>query len=136
MTDRSDTEVNLHPEDPADLAILNMDIANADARVAERLAEYNGDAVRVFTFEWLSQNSDVLWLQRKLFDNFDNHASSLMRVFDSIDTWTIDPDTIQDWTGKRKMVGSTKMANTDVTMLCCCVTGETGAAWSRWATTG
>ena len=102
MTDRSDTEVDLHPEDPADLAILNMDIANADARIAERLEEYNGDAVRAFTFEWLSQNSDVLWLQRKLFDNFDDHPSSLMRVFDSIDTWTIDPDTIQDWMGKTK----------------------------------
>ena len=102
MTDRSDTEVNLHPTNSAEIAILNMDLANADARIAERLEECQGDAVKAFSFEWLSQNSDVLWLQRKLFDNFDEHPSNLLKVFDSIDTWVIDPDTIQDWTQKTK----------------------------------
>ena len=38
MMDRSDTEADFHPTNPADLAILNMDIANADACVAEQLA--------------------------------------------------------------------------------------------------
>ena len=31
MTDRSDEEVDLHPTEPADIAVLNMAISNADA---------------------------------------------------------------------------------------------------------
>ena len=40
MTDRSDKEADFHPTDPADIAVLNMAIANADAlmcRVAGHL---------------------------------------------------------------------------------------------------
>ena len=43
MTDCSDTEADFHPTDPADLAILNMDLANADTRIAERLANAVGE---------------------------------------------------------------------------------------------
>ena len=102
MTDCSNTEADFHPADPADLAILNMDIANANARVAERLTRCGGDPVQAFSYGWLSMNADVLWLKRKLHANFDDHAPSLLRVVNSIDTWTINPDTIQDWTQKTK----------------------------------
>ena len=102
MTDHSDTEPEFHPTDPADLAILNMDIANANARVAEQLARCGGDPVQAFSYDWLSRNPDVLWLKRKLHDNFDDHPSSLLKVVDSIDIWTIDADTIQNWIEKTK----------------------------------
>ena len=102
MTDFSDTEADFNPNDPADLAILNMDLASADTRVAEWLAHCGGDPVKAFSYDWLSVNSDVLWLKRKLHANFDDHVPSLLKVVDSIDTWTIDADTIQDWTQKTK----------------------------------
>ena len=102
MTDRSDTEADFHPTDPANLAILNMDLANADTRIAEWLAHCRGDLVQAFSYNWLSVNPDVLWLRRKLHANFDHHPSSLLKVIDSIDTWTIDADTIQDWTQKTR----------------------------------
>ena len=100
MTDRSDTEVDLHPTDPADIAILNMDIAAANDRVAAQLVECEGDPLRAFNFDWLSLNPDVLWLQRKLHVNFKQHPSCLLKVVNSIHTWAIDYDTIQDWTQK------------------------------------
>ena len=100
MTDRSDTEVHLHPTDPADIAILNMDIAAADGRVAAQLSECEGDLLRAFSFDWLSLNPDVLWLQRRLHVNFEQHPSCLLKVINSIHTWAIDYDTIQDWTQK------------------------------------
>ena len=102
MTDFSDTEADFNPTDPADLAILNMDLASTDTRVAEWLAHCGGDPVKAFSYDWLSVNSDILWLKRKLHANFDDHAPSLLKVVDSIDTWTIDADTIQDWTQKTK----------------------------------
>ena len=100
MADRSDTEVDFSPADPAELAILNMDIAAADTLVAERLAECGGDPLVAFTFNWLSSHSSVLWLQRKLGFNFSERPSCLLGVVESIDTWVIDYDTIQDWTQK------------------------------------
>ena len=100
MTDRSDTEIDLHPTNPADIAILNMDIAAADDRVAAQLAECEGDPLRAFSFDWLSLNPGVLWLQRKLHVNFEQHPSCLLKVVNSVHTWAIDYDTIQDWTQK------------------------------------
>ena len=100
MLDRSDTEVDLHPTDPADIAILNMDIAAANDRIVAQLAECEGDPLRAFNYDWLSSNSDVLWLQRKLHVNFEQHPSCLLKVANSIHTWVIDYDTIQDWTQK------------------------------------
>ena len=100
MSDRSDTEVDLHPTDPADIAILNMDIAAANDRIVAQLAECEGDPLRAFNYDWLSSNSDVLWLQRKLHVNFEQHPSCLLKVVNSIHTWAIDYDTIQDWTQK------------------------------------
>ena len=102
MTDRFDTEADFNPTDPADLAILNMDLASTDTRVTERMVHCGGDPVKAFSYDWLSINSDVLWLKRKLHANFDDHAPSFLKVVDSIDTWTIDADTIQDWTQKTK----------------------------------
>ena len=100
MTDRSDTEIDLHPTDLADIAILNMDIAAAADRVAAQLAECEGDPLRAFSFDWLSLNPDVLWLQRRLHINFEQHPSCLLKVVNSIHTWAIDYNTIQDWTQK------------------------------------
>ena len=100
MADRSDTEVDFFPADPAELAILNMDIAAADTLVADRLAECGGDPLVAFTFDWLSSHSSVLWLQRKLGFNFSDRLSCLLGVIKSIDTWVVDYDTIQDWTQK------------------------------------
>ena len=79
-----------------------MDLASADTRIAEWLVHCGGDPVKAFSYDWLSVNSDVLWLKRKLHANFDDHVPSLLKVVDSIDIWTIDTDTIQDWTQKTK----------------------------------
>ena len=90
MSDRSDTEVDLHPTDPADIAILNMDIAAANDRIVAQLAECKGDPLRAFNYNWLSSNSDVLWLQRKLNVNFEQHPSCLLKAINSLHTWAID----------------------------------------------
>ena len=100
MSDRSDTEVDLYPTDPADIAILNMNIAAANDRIVAQLAECDGDPLRAFNYNWLSSNSDMLWLQRKLNVNFEQHPSCLLKAVDSLHTWAIDYNTIQDWTQK------------------------------------
>ena len=43
-----------------------------------------------------------MWLQRKLHINFEQHPSCILKVVNSINTWTIDYDTIKNWTGKTK----------------------------------
>ena len=48
------------------------------------------------------QHPDVLWLQRKLQINFNKYPSCIHNVVDSLDTWIIDYDTIENWTGKTK----------------------------------
>ena len=111
MTDRSDTEVDFSPADPADLAILNMDIAAADTLVADRLAECGGDPLVAFTYDWLSSHPSVLWLQRKLGFNFSDRPSCLLGIVNSIDTWVIDFDTIQDWTQKTAHFWTTASGN-------------------------
>ena len=103
MTDRSDTEADFYPTDPGEIAVLNMAISNADTLVAQWLATCNGDPLSAFDFAWLTQNPEVLWLQRKLQINFNEHPACIHNVVDLLDTWIIDYDTIEDWTGK--MVG-------------------------------
>ena len=66
MSDHSDEEEDFHPTTQEDIAVLNMAIANTDTLVSWRLATCSGSPAAAFTYEWLSQNSEVLWLKRKL----------------------------------------------------------------------
>ena len=66
MSDHSDEEEDFHPTTQEDIAAPNMAIANADDLVSQCLATCSGSSAAAFTYEWLSENSEVLWLKRKL----------------------------------------------------------------------
>ena len=101
MSDHSDEEEDFHPTTQKDIAILNMAVANADTLVSRHLAACSGSPAASFTYEWLSQNSEVLWLKRKLQLDFNEHPDRLYRAVNFIDTWAIDPDIISNWTLKQ-----------------------------------
>ena len=101
MSDHSDEEEDFHPTTQEDITILNMAIANADTLVSQRLATCSGSLAAAFTYEWLSQNSEVLWLKRKLQLDFNKHPDRLYWAVNFIDTWAVDPDIISDWTLKQ-----------------------------------
>ena len=112
MSDHSDEEEDFHPTTQEDIAVLNMAIANADTLVSQHLATCSGSSAAAFTYEWLSQNSEVLWLKRKLQLNFNEHPDRLYRAVNFIDTWAIDPDIISDWTLKQVPFWAPKASKT------------------------
>ena len=101
MSDHSDEEEDFHPTTQEDITVLSMAIANTDTLVSWRLATCSGSSAAAFTYEWLSQNSEVLWLKRKLQLDFNEHPDHLYRAVNFIDTWAVDPDIISDWTLKQ-----------------------------------
>ena len=101
MSDHSNEEEDFHPTTQEDIAVLNMAITNADTLVSQHLAACSGSSAAAFTYEWLSQNSEVLWLKRKLQLDFNEHPDRLYRAVNFIDTWAVDPDIISDWTLKQ-----------------------------------
>ena len=112
MSDHSDEEDDFHPTTQEDIAVLNMAIANTDTLVSQRLAAYSGSSAAAFTYEWLSQNSEVLWLKRKLQLDFNEHPDRLYRAVNFIDTWAVDPDIISDWTLKQAPFWAPKAGKT------------------------
>ena len=91
MSDHSDKEEDFHPTTQEDITVLNMAITNADTHVSQCLATCSGSPAAAFTYEWLSQNSEVLWLKHKLQLDFNEHPDRLYRAVNFIDTWAIDP---------------------------------------------
>ena len=112
MSDHSDEEEDFHPTTQEDTAILNMAIAKADTLVSQHLAACSGSSATAFTYEWLSQNSEVLWLKRKLQLDFNEHPDHLYWAVNFIDTWAVDPDIISDWTLKQAPFWAPKAGKT------------------------
>ena len=112
MSDHSDEEEDFYPTTQEDIAVLNMTIANADTLVSQRLAACSGSSAAAFTYEWLSQNSEVLWLKCKLQLDFNEHPDRLYRAVYFIDTWAVDPDIISDWTLKQALFWAPKAGKT------------------------
>ena len=127
MSDHSDEEEDFHPTTQEDIAVLNMAIANANTLVGQRLAACSGSSAAAFTYEWLSQNSEVLWLKRKLQLDFNEHPDRLYRAVNFIDTWAIDPDIISDWTLKQAPFWAPKAGKTQIIKPCCCAMVKTVA---------
>ena len=140
MSDHSDEEEDFHPTTQEDIAVLNMAIANADTLVSRHLAACSGSSAAAFTYEWLSQNSKVLWLKRKLQLDFNEHPDRLYQAVNFIDTWAIDPDIISDWTLKQSLIWAPKAGKTQrhqAPLLCYCKNrsgiippGDTGYIYS------
>ena len=112
MSGQSDEEEDFHPTTQEDIAVLNMAIANADTLVSQCLDTCSGSPATAFTYEWLSQNSEVLWLKRKLQIDFNEHPNRLNWEVNFIDTWAIDPDIISDWTLKQAPFWTPKAGKT------------------------
>ena len=112
MSDHSDEEEDFHPTTQEDIAVLNMAIANTDTLVSQCLATCSGSSATAFTYEWLSQNSEVLWLKRKLQLDFNEHPNRLYRAVNFIDTWAVDPDIVSDWTLKQAPFWAPKAGKT------------------------
>ena len=93
----SDEEADLSPEDPSEVAIMTFAISQADELVRNRLAKCRADLDTAFTYKWLSGNSEVLWLCRRLDVDFDVHMDNLFRPVTVIPTLVIDPDHVIEW---------------------------------------
>ena len=104
----------MHPTTQEDIAVLDMAITNADTLVSQRLAACSGSLATAFTYEWLSQNSEVLWLKRKLQLDFNEHPNRLYRAVNFIDTWAVDPDIISDGTLKQVSFWAPKSGKTQL----------------------
>ena len=93
----SDKEADLSPEDPSKAAIMALAISQAEELVNNRLAECRVDPDTAFTFKWLSENSEVLWLCRRLNVDFNLNMDRLFRPVTVIPTLVIDPDHVFEW---------------------------------------
>ena len=93
----SDNDVDLSPEDPSKAAVMALAISQADELVHNRLAECGADLDTAFTYKWLSENSEVLWLHRRLNMDFDVHMDKLFSPISIIPMLVIDPDRVIEW---------------------------------------
>ena len=58
----SDEEADLSPEDPSEEAVMALAIAQADELIWDRLARCREDPDTAFTYKWLYNHAEVLWL--------------------------------------------------------------------------
>ena len=93
----SDEEADLSPEDPSEEAIMALAIAQANELVCDRLAECGVDPDAAFTFKWLSDNAEIMWLHCKLNVDFDLHMDKMFKPITLILTLVIDPDCVIEW---------------------------------------
>ena len=93
----SDDEADLSSEDPSEAAVMALAISQADELVRNRLTECGADPDTAFTYKWLSENSEVLWLCHRLNMDFDVHMDKLFSPVSVIPTLVIDPDCIIEW---------------------------------------
>ena len=93
----SDNEADLSPEDPSEAAIMALAISQADELVHNRLIKCRVDLDTAFTYKWLSENSEVLWLLRRLNIDFDVQMDKLFSPVSIILMLVIDPDCVIEW---------------------------------------
>ena len=93
----SDDKANLSPEDPRKVAVMALAISQANEIVHNRLAQCGVDPVTAFTFKWLSENSEVLWLCHRMNVDFDIHMDKLFSPVSIILMLVIDQDCIIEW---------------------------------------
>ena len=93
----SDDEADLSAEDPSKVAVMALAISQANELVCNRLAKCGVDQDTAFTYKWLSESSEVLWLHRRLNMDFDIHMDKLCSPVSIILTLVIDPDHIIMW---------------------------------------
>ena len=88
----SDKEADPSLEDPSEEAIMALAIAQADELVRDRLAECGADPDTTFTFKWLYNHTEVLWLCHRLNVDFDLHMNKMFKPVTVLPTLVIDPD--------------------------------------------
>ena len=93
----SDNKADLSPEDPSEVAVMALVISQANELVHNRLAECRVDLDTAFTYKWLSENSEVLWLRCRLNMDFDIHMDKLFSPVSVILMLVIDPDCVIEW---------------------------------------
>ena len=93
----SDDEADLSPEDPIGAAVMALAISQADKLVHNRLAKCGADLDRAFTYKWLSENSEVLWLRHWLNVDFDINMDKLFSPVFIILMLVIDLDCVIKW---------------------------------------
>ena len=110
----SDNEADLSPEDPSEVAIMALAISQANELVHNRLAKCWVDPDTAFTYKWLSENSEVLWLHCRLNVDFDMNMDKLFSPISIIPTLVIDPDCVIKW----QMKNAQHWIQTDDQYLC------------------
>ena len=93
----SDEEANLSPEDPSEEVVMALVIAQADELVCDRLTKCRVDPNTAFTFKWLYDNAEILWLRYRLNVDFDLHMNKMFKVVTVVPMLVIDPDHVIEW---------------------------------------
>ena len=93
----SDDEADLSPEDPSEVAIMALATSQVNELVHNRLAKCRVDLDTAFTYKWLSENSEFLWLHHRLNMDFDIHMDKLFSPVSVIPTLVIDLDHVIEW---------------------------------------
>ena len=93
----SDKEADLSPEDPSEAAVMALAISQANELMCDRLAECGADPDTAFTFKWLSENAEILWLRHRLNVDFNIHMDKMFKPVTLIPMLVIDLDHIIEW---------------------------------------
>ena len=93
----SDDEADLSPEDPSEVAIMALATSQGNELVRNRLAKCRVDLDTAFTYKWLSENSEFLWLCHRLNMDFDIHMDKLFSPVSVIPMLVIDLDHVIEW---------------------------------------
>ena len=76
----SDEEADLSPEDPSKEAVVALAIAQANKLIQDRLTECGKDPDTAFTYKWLNDHAEVLWLCHRLNVDFDLHMNKVLKA--------------------------------------------------------
>ena len=80
---------------------MALAIAQADELVHDRLTKCGADPDAAFTFKWLSEHAEILWLHCRLNVDFDIHMDKMFKPVTLIPTLVIDPDRVIEWQMKK-----------------------------------
>ena len=93
----SDKEADLSPQDPSEEAVMALAITQANELVSKRFAKCASDSDVAFTFKWLSEHAEVLWLHHRLNGDFDLYMDKMFKQLTLIPILIIDPDCVIEW---------------------------------------
>ena len=76
---------------------MPLAIAQANKLIPDRLTECGADPDTAFTFKWLYDHAEVLWLCGRLNVDFDLHMNKMFKLVTVLLMLVINPDHMIEW---------------------------------------